>query len=163
MQTGADDYITKPFDVALLLIRIENILKNRQLIRDRFIRLTENKLEEGTYTNKRDQEFVQKAIAFVEKNITNPNLSKQYFAQEMFVSQTVLYQKLKMLTDQSPSEFIKVIKLRNAVKILNERNYCINEIAALAGFSDSKYFSTCFKKFFGKSPSRYLDEQEVKE
>ncbi|MEO1013498.1 MAG: hybrid sensor histidine kinase/response regulator transcription factor, partial [Bacteroidota bacterium] len=155
LESGADEYITKPFDTTLLLAKIESILENRRLVRKRFKRLHKNKLKKGTYTNTRDQEFVQNAINFVQKNILNPNLSKEYFAREMLVSQTLLYQKLKTLTGQSPTDFIRTIKLRHAAKLLNEGSYTINEIATLAGFSDAKYFSTCFKKFYGKSPTAY--------
>lgn len=155
LQTGADDYITKPFDNTILLARIENILKNRKLVKSKFINSIDNTIKEGTYANKKDQEFVVKAIEFVESNITNANLTKQFFAREMSVSETLLYKKIKTLTDQSPVEFIRTIRLKNAAKLLREGEYSINEIANLSGFSDSKYFSTCFKKFFGKSPSHY--------
>ena len=146
LESGADDYITKPFDTALLMARIDSILNNRSLIKSRFVRLTDNSEAKNLYTNRQDQEFMQKAISFVETNMTNPNLSKQYFAEEMFVSQTLLYQKIKTLTDQSPSEFIKIIKLKKAAKMIQEGEYSINEVAYLTGFSDSKYFSTAFKK-----------------
>ncbi|UII78731.1 hybrid sensor histidine kinase/response regulator transcription factor [Flagellimonas sp. CMM7] len=162
LESGADEYITKPFDTTLLLAKIDSILENRRLVRNRFKRLNSNKLKKDTYANKTDQKFVQRAMDFVEKNITNPNLSKQYFAKEMMVSQTLLYQKLKVLTDQSPVEFIRTIRLRHAAKLLIEGNYNVNEIATLSGFSDSKYFSTCFKKLYGESPSNYASTNSGK-
>ncbi len=156
LQSGADDYVTKPFDTSILIARIENILKNRQKIKKRFIAFSETKIEKDTFSNKKDQEFIEKAIAFVEQNITEYSLSKDHFAKEMFVSESLLYKKLKALTGQSPSEFIKTIRLKKAMGIIQQGEKSISEVAELTGFSDSKYFSTSFKKFYGKPPSSFV-------
>ncbi|MEM6630964.1 MAG: ATP-binding protein [Bacteroidota bacterium] len=156
LKTGADDYITKPFDTSILSARIENMILNRQKIKERFISPSYNSRTDSAYISQKDQEFIAKAIALVEKHISDDTLKKDFFAKEMLVSSSLLYKKLKALTGQSPSEFVKVIKLKKALVLLKEGKYSISEVADLSGFSDAKYFSTSFKKFYGKPPSSFL-------
>lgn len=156
LQIGADDYITKPFDTAILLARIENIILNRQKIKERFVTLSYSSRTDSTYISQKDQKFIEKAIALVEKHISEDTLTKDFFAKEMLVSPSLLYKKLKALTGQSPSEFVKVIKLKKALALLKEGEHSISEVGYLTGFSDAKYFSTSFKKFYGKPPSSFL-------
>ncbi|MEL7121413.1 MAG: response regulator [Bacteroidota bacterium] len=156
LHTGADDYITKPFDTTLLLARIENIILNRQKIKERFISPPLQSQSSNTNISKKDQEFIEEAIAVVEKYISEKTISKDFFAKEMYVSPSLLYKKLKALTGQSPSEFVKVIKLKKALEMLKSGEHTIKKVAYLTGFPDAKYFSTSFKKFYGKPPSSFL-------
>ncbi|MEL7118096.1 MAG: ATP-binding protein [Bacteroidota bacterium] len=161
LKSGADDYISKPFDTSILLARIENIILNRQKIKERFISSSYDSRSDGHLVSQRDQEFIERAIALVEKHISEDTLSKDFFAKKMLVSPSLLYKKLKALTGQSPSEFVKVIKLKKALSLLKEGEHSIQEVANLTGFSDAKYFSTSFKKFYGKPPSTFIKRNQA--
>ena len=95
---------------------------------------------------------MKNAIKTVRKNIANPEFNKDQFSSEMNISPSLLYKKLKSLTDQSPSEFIKNIRLEYAMELLKANNRSVTEISELCGFTNIGYFSTSFKKQFGKSP-----------
>lgn len=151
--TGADDYLTKPFDVALLLQRIKNILKNRELIRDKALKFIHGAKDEVVFSNELNDKFVKKMVEVVKTNIANPEFNKELFASEMNVSPSLLYKKSKALTDQSPTDFIKAIRMDHALRLLRENRYSITEISIICGFSSIGYFSTVFKNYYGRSPS----------
>ena len=154
---GADDYITKPFDMALLTQRIKTIVHNREIIRDRvgkLFRQTDN--EEPILTNHRNDEFLKKALKVVSDNISNSEFGKDEFASAMNVSASLLYKKIKSLTDQSPVDFIKTMRMDYSYQLLISRNYSVTEVSELSGFSSVGYFSTVFKKHFGKPPTDIL-------
>jgi len=93
-------------------------------------------------------------VSIVNTNIDNPQFNKEIFASEMNVSTSLLYKKLKSLTDLPPSDFIKGIRMNQALKLLQSGKYAITEVSVLCGFSSVKYFSTTFRKHFGKPPSK---------
>lgn len=151
---GADDYVTKPFDMSILKQRIRSILINRRIIREKAWRLvTQPEDEQPVLSNKLNDRFVKKAIETIRKNMADPAFGKDEFASVMHVSSSLLYKKLKALTDQSPSDFIKTIRLNYAMELLQSHKYTITEVSELSGFSSSSYFSTVFKKNFGKLPT----------
>lgn len=156
---GADDYITKPFDISLLNQRIRTILKNREIIKERALKLigSNEQTNHPILANKMDDKFVKKALDVVRSNIGNSEFGKDNFANEMFVSTSLLYKKLKALTGQSPVDFIRVIRMNHAVEMLKSREYTITEISEACGFSSTTYFGTVFKKHFGKSPSEMFN------
>ncbi|MDR1200931.1 MAG: response regulator [Tannerellaceae bacterium] len=154
LDSGADAYITKPFRFDILVAQIRNLLSNRQKLIARFREDEKMKLPEGERTSP-DQQFLEKAIAIVEENIENIDFSVQEFQEAMVLSGSMLYRKLKALTGLSPNEFIRSIRLKKACVLLSEEQYNISEVAYKVGFNDPKYFSNCFKKEFGKTPSEY--------
>lgn len=158
LNIGADDYITKPFDLTILETKIKTIVKNRVLFKKKFIDKSA-KIDEFATINSIDKEFMTKVIKFVEDNLTNENFTIDNLALEMAMSRSVFYKKLKALTNENPKDLVKEIKMRKASELLLDRKYPINEIAYLTGFPNSKYFSTAFKKYYGISPSRYIEEQ----
>ncbi len=155
---GADDYIVKPFDASILLQRIKTISKNREIIKDKALKLVSypNNIE-TIYSNKLNDRFVKKALEVVYANISNNHFNKDEFAYNMNISASLLYQKMKSLTGQSPTDFIRTIRLNHAMELLTSRKYTITEISEICGFSSANYFSTAFKKFFGKSPADILN------
>lgn len=158
---GADDYITKPFDITLLLQRIKSILKNREIVREKAFKLmSQNKQDEPVYTNELNDKFVKKALEVVHKNISNSEFGKDEFASEMNVSPSLLYQKLKALTEQSPLDFIRIIRFNHAMELLQSQKYSMIEISEMCGFSSASYFSTAFRKHFGKSPAEISNSRE---
>lgn len=154
LSTGADDYITKPFRMNELIARCFNLIENRRRMKDRFA--DQEELEVNTFAqNPVDQEFLDKAIRMVFENIDNSEFDVPQFCQLMNTSKTLLYSKLKSLTGQSATEFVRNIRLKEAKKLLlkNGHQHTISEISYMVGFNDPLYFSRCFRKYFGVPPS----------
>ncbi|MGQ7944322.1 hybrid sensor histidine kinase/response regulator transcription factor [Flavobacterium sp. WC2509] len=152
--TGADAYITKPFDAEILEIRVKNIIRSRKFLIQKFKKEAILEPKELAATSA-DELFLQKAIDLIEKNIYNSEYSIDDFISEMSMSRSVLYRKLKALTDQSITEFIRTIKLKRAGQLILKSQSSISEIAFDLGFNDLKYFRTCFQKLFNELPSQY--------
>ncbi|WOD42869.1 hybrid sensor histidine kinase/response regulator transcription factor [Hwangdonia lutea] len=155
-QLGADAYITKPFDAHILEVRVVNLLKSRKNLINKFKKDIILQPKELTVTSA-DEKFLKKAIRIVESNISNPEFSIASFIDEMGTSRSVLYRKLKALTDQSISEFIKTIKLKRAGQLISKSDMNISEIAYDLGFNDLKHFRKSFKKQFNVLPSQYRE------
>jgi len=159
LQAGVDDYITKPFDIMILRTKINNLINNRMRAKERFLNAAEPIVKDTSYANLQDQTFIEKAVQLVESQMDNPKFSVIQFAQNMGVSKSLLYEKLKALIGQTPNDFVKVIRLKRSVELLKQGKFNINEVATLTGFDDPKYFSTCFKKLYGKTPSKYFTKE----
>lgn len=153
LEAGANDYIIKPFDMVVLKARIRNILKRRDSYRTDLLHV-DPQAQSADYAGQMDKEFVNKVMNVLNTEISNCDLSVDDLCRRLGVSRTVLYNKLKTLTGQAPNDFIKVVRLNRAKDLLETRKYMISEVADMVGFSDPKYFSTCYKKQFGISPSK---------
>ncbi|GAA4813048.1 hybrid sensor histidine kinase/response regulator transcription factor [Litoribaculum gwangyangense] len=154
-EIGADDYITKPFNELLLRSRIKNILKNRNLLHEKFwmkelIPISELNL------NKSDEEFMNKLMNILEENLDSADLNVNFVCDELGMSHSVVYKKIKSLTNMSYVEFVRDFKLKTAKKLIEEQNFSVLDASYHVGYSDRKYFSKLFKKHFGKAPSEYL-------
>lgn len=160
LSIGADEYLIKPFSVKILRANIANLLANRELLRMRYANLDIEKtmVPSANGTNSLDWKFISNAKKIVEKNINNPEFSVDMLCESSGMSRTSFYCKLKALTGQSPTEFIRVMRLKRATELLKEGGYAINEIADMVGFSETKYFREVFKKYYKMSPSRYAKE-----
>ena len=151
---GADDYITKPFDIALLKVRIRNLVENREKIKSTLgnTHLLENLgIDKSHHKNK----FLEKYIEFVKTNISNQELDVSDMYQSLGMSRANFYRKVKEVTHLSPTDLIRNIRLDAAAKLLVESDKNISEIAQLTGFSSRTYFARSFKAEFGISPSEY--------
>lgn len=153
LESGANDYIIKPFDFNVLRARIRNILQSREQMR-KSVLSDDGKPEEVNYANILDKQFLENAIAIIENYLSDPEFSINDFCQQLGMSRTSVYNKIKSLTDQGPNDFIRIIRLNKAKELLRTKQYSIAEVSTMVGFSDPKYFSTCFKKQFGISPSK---------
>ncbi|SMD33859.1 Two component regulator propeller [Reichenbachiella faecimaris] len=160
LESGADDYIVKPFDFEMLSSKIKNLLKTRAAIKDRFV-ASEEKETFQDISNELDQKFLDEITNLIEENISDPELSVNHICQSMGMSRTSLYHKLKSLVDMSPAEFIRTIRLKRARKLLLNPMNNISEVAYSTGFSDAKYFSTLFKKYYNQSPSTFVAEKRA--
>ena len=160
INAGADDYLTKPFDLNILESKINTIIKNRKLFRKKYIDKTAFSSDEPGM-NELDKKFMKKVMTYIEERMANEDFSIDNLAIEMAMSRSVFYKKIKSLVGQNPQDFIKDIKMKKAANLLREKKYSISEIAYLIGFPNAKYFSTAFKKYFGVSPSQF-NEQENK-
>lgn len=157
---GADDYIEKPFSSFLLALRIENLLTLRKSLQEKFgkeVRLDPKSLPISSM----DEVFLKKAMESVERNLGNPDFSANSFADEMCMSRVHLYRKLKALTDQSVSDFVRTIRLKLAANLIGENKLTIKEAAYAVGFNNPKYFSKCFKQQFGVNPSDYEIDKDT--
>lgn len=153
LEAGANDYIVKPFDLAVLKARIRTIMQNREQLRQ-MVLSSEIMPEELDYANQLDKEFLDKAMAVIEAEIDNPTFSINDFCRAVAMSRTSVYNKIKTLTGQGPNDFIRIIRLNKAKDLLLSKRYSVSDVSVMVGFSDAKYFSTCFKKQFGISPSK---------
>ena len=154
LESGADDYIVKPFDMSVLKARIRNILNERQRLREAIL-YSSNASARNEYSNKLDQEFMDKVISVVQKELANSEFQINDLCRELAMSRTAFYNKLKSLTGQGPNDFIRIYRLERSKEYLADHRYSIAEVSDMVGFSDAKYFSVCFKKQFGVSPSRF--------
>ena len=155
LETGADEFILKPFNIEVLKLRLDNILRTKQQWIQKF-RTNSNSKSWKELSNKLDQKFIEKSINIIKKNVDNTEFSVEKFALEIGMSRSALFLKLKSITGQSTSEFIRTIRLNKAAKLIKSGKYSITEIIYMVGFSDPKYFRTCFKKHFGSTPSSYF-------
>jgi len=159
LETGADDYIPKPFNLKVLHLKIVNLIESRRKLRQLFSHNGNPSPEEST-TNPVDEQFLLRAYGIVEKNLQSENFTAEFFAREMAVSQSLLFKKLKALTGHSITDFINLYKLKKAaLMIAADLKANISDIAYLTGFNDPKYFSRIFRKFYGMSPSEFQSQK----
>ncbi|MFT4032597.1 MAG: two-component regulator propeller domain-containing protein [Siphonobacter sp.] len=154
LELGADSYVTKPFSIQILQLKIRNLLTSRERMRYKYTRHVT--LEpQNTPINTIDEAFLNKLIAITERHLDHPGFGVTMLATEVAMSAPVLYKKLKALTDLSVNDFIKSIRLKKAAQLLEQKQMTVYEVAYAVGFEDRKYFSREFKKYFGKTPSEY--------
>ncbi|MEO0897478.1 MAG: response regulator, partial [Bacteroidota bacterium] len=157
-ETGADDYVTKPFQMSLLEVRIKNLLQTRANLRARFseggYELTPSQIAVGSL----DEKFLKEVILLVEKHMDNPEFNVEYLGNEMGMSRMQLYRKIKALTGESPLQAIRSIRLKRAAQLLKSKQFTVAEVTYQVGFQDLKYFRERFKKEYGVSPSEFADQ-----
>ena len=154
LETGADDYLTKPFNYEELSIRIKNLINQRKILREKFSK--EINIQPGALTaNSLDNEFLEKVLIIVEKNLNNEKLDTEKLAEEMFVSRRQLHRKLQAITGQGPGEFIRTVKLKRAAQLLIEAKLSVTQIALEVGFESPAQFTRAFKKHFNILPSEF--------
>lgn len=155
LRTGADDYIAKPFNTALLLSRCNNLVNSRIVLREKFSRQP-GRSARMLATNPKDQQLIERATAIIERHLDDPEFSVGVFSREMGMARTNLFSKLKAITGSTPNEFISTIRLKAAAAMLAENpELNVSDIADRTGFSSAHYFSKCFKAQFKLSPLSY--------
>ncbi|RYY36064.1 MAG: response regulator transcription factor [Sphingobacteriaceae bacterium] len=157
LESGADLYLTKPYNIQLLKTYISNLLKSKEALRQKYsqkIFLEPSMVEIGTV----DKMFMEKLMNIIENNISDPDFHVSGLSEKIGMSKAVLYKKFYALAHTPIGEFIKSMRLKKAAILLTHDKFNISEVAWEVGFSDRKYFSKEFKRFFGKSPSEYLSD-----
>jgi YesN/AraC family two-component response regulator len=154
LKTGADIYLTKPFSIQKLLLNIENLLMLQENMRERFTQQFTLQPSDVIIESS-DEEFLNKVLKLLEENISNSEFNVNQFAAEIGMSTPIFYKKIKALTGLTVNNFVKSIRLKRSVQLLNQNAGNISEVAYMVGFNDAKYFSKEFRKQFGKTPSSY--------
>ena len=157
LKTGADAYMTKPFEERLLKAQVSNLLASRKKLQEAFLK-SEQEWEESGDLMPADKNLVNKAIRIIEKHIQEPNFSVEFMASELNISRSSLHRKITALTSQSTTEFIRYVRLKKAIQLMKEGNNNIDEIGYAVGFNSHSYFTQSFKKQFGKTPSAYMND-----
>jgi len=152
---GADDFITKPFDISVLQTKVENMLSLRRALREKYTREMILRPSGVTVTSP-DEKFLVKAMEVVEKNISNPDFDIESFATATGVSRMQLYRKFDALTNMTVKEFVRSIRLKRASQLLLEKKMSVSEVAFATGFRDLSHFRKCFSREFGMSASEYI-------
>lgn len=155
LESGADDYISKPFNVNEFELRIKNILNSISRLKQK-LNATETLQPDDIVLSSLDEKLYAKALQIVENNIANEQFDIPFFCEELGVSRTVLFRKVKAWTDFTPNEFIQHLRLKKAAQLLELDKLNISQISYQVGFKNPKYFSKCFRKKFGKTPTQYL-------
>ena len=155
MQSGADAYVPKPFNEEFLISQIDNLLNSRKTLRSLFASKQEE-WDEGVNILNIDKKLIEKAIHTVKNNISNYDFTVEDFAKSLNLSRTHLHRKLKSLTNQSATEFIRNIRLKHAIVLMKSGDYRINEIGFAVGFNSHNYFTKAFKRQYGKSPRDFV-------
>lgn len=164
LQIGADDYIVKPFSMAVLKASAESLLNNRSLLRGHYADAghqapgEEEETEETDYNhcnNVLDWQFLAETKQYIIAHMHQPDFTVDVLCAQIGMSRTSFYHRIKTLTGQAPADYIRFIRLNQATRLLKEGKHNINEIADLTGFGDAKYFREVFKKTFGLSPTQY--------
>lgn len=158
LETGADDYITKPFSLKIVEARVWNLLELRKQLRERY-------RKEVSFTPKNiaisspDEKFIEKVMKFIEDNLGEPTLSVEELGKEIGMSRVTLYRKIKALTNQTTIEIIRNVRLKRAAQFLETGHYNVSEVAYMVGFTDLDYFRKCFKEQFNKTPKDFSNSK----
>ena len=154
LETGADDYIVKPFNAKELTVRAKNLIDQRRKLRERFTQDIMLSPKEISVTSA-DERFLKRAMEVIENNMGNADFGVESFSREIGLSHSQLHRKVRALTNQSPVEFIRSLRLKRAHSLLEQSWGNVAEISFEVGFNNPSYFAECFRKQFGKSPSEY--------
>ncbi len=166
LETGADDYITKPFSATYLKARIENILRVRKKLQKYYAshsvdnQNSPEKIPDHPTLNSRDQKFIDSITAVLEKELDNSDFTIDELVSQVGLGRTVFFKKLKALTGLSPVEYIREFRLTRAIALINSDEYNISQISYMVGISDPRYFSRCFKQKYGMTPTEYKENHQ---
>ncbi|WP_343487000.1 ATP-binding protein [Allomuricauda sp. d1] len=155
LETGADDYLTKPFEAKELLVRTKNLIEQRRKLRELFSKSKTTVDPKEIAVNSIDQRFLEQVLDLLEKEHSNPNFGVAQMQKELAMSKTQLHRKIKALTDETPSELLRNFRLKRAAQLLSQKADTVTQIAYQVGFNNLSYFAKCFKELYGVSPSSY--------
>lgn len=160
LETGADDYLTKPFHSRELLVRVKNLLDIRKKLKEKFSKDIDVK-PANLVVNKLDEEFLNKAFQVTEKNIDKPEFDTEQFAKEMFLSRSQLHRKLLAITGHTPGEFVRTFRLKKAASLILEKRLSVTQIAFEVGFNSPSHFSKAFRQQFNCLPTEFISQTKI--
>ena len=165
LKAGIDDYITKPFSATYLKLRVSNIISHRRMMQQTYVEQLKPedrktyKLDAPEIVNA-DNEMMKTLMDFLEKRIDDPELKIEELADAVHLGRSVFYGKIKSIVGMTPVDFVRHIRMQRAEELISKSDYSFSQIAYMVGFSDPKYFSKCFKKETGMTPSEYRAKAE---
>lgn len=159
-KNGADAYLTKPFEVEMLMGIIRNRLENRELIKQRYMDMGLIPTPEETTFSQADETFLLKINKVIQENLSNTGLDIKFICKEMGVGRSSLYNKLKAITGMGANEYINKFRIEKAIKLIATADMTFAEIAEETGFTTPSYFSTAFKQYTGESPTQYKEKKK---
>lgn len=154
MEKGADAYVDKPFSLSFLYARVRNLLESRRKLREKFTETPYSSLK-SIAGNRLDEEFLVKVNDIIERNISNVDFTMEQLADELNVSSSGLFAKIKSLSGITPNKLLLLVRLKKAAELLQESRYRINEVCYMVGFNSPSYFSKCFQKQYGVLPKDF--------
>ena len=160
LETGADDYVSKPFHPDILMARIHNLIVSRHILKDKIRKGLILQPTEVT-TNSLDEAFLKTVMTTLENNISNPDFSAQTLVETLNMSRSAFYRKLKAITDLSPSDFIREIRMKRAAQLLNNQELNVTEVAYAVGYNDLKTFRQNFQQRFEVTPSQFSKKKQL--
>jgi len=156
LESGADEYVTKPFNPKVLQLKVKNLIRRRNALHAYFKGQKNLNIEpKRVILSSADDQFIKTALELVELNISNASYTVEGLSKDIGMSHTQLYRKIKALTGQTINEFIRVIRLKRAAQLLEQHQLTVSEITYRVGFIDLQHFRECFKKMYGFTPSQY--------
>jgi len=156
---GADSYIEKPFSISFLKAQINNLIESRRLLRKKYSEMPFVSIT-TIAGNPADEQFLSKVNEIIERNISNEVFSIDQLAEELCISRSGLFAKIKTLAGITPNELIQLIRLKKAAEYLIQKKHRVNEIAYMVGFNNPSYFSKCFQKQFGVRPVNFVSKND---
>ena len=159
LETGADDYLAKPFNSNELQVRAKNLIRSREIMRERFSSDKKLLLEPKEISiTSLDEKFLKNVLHVIEQNMGDSGFRVETLGKELQMDSEAVYRKIKALTGKTAVEFIRTIRLKRAAQLLRQKKFTVAEVTYNVGFNDLQYFRTCFKKQFGVSPSEYMSQ-----
>lgn len=159
LNCGVDAYLTKPFSIEILRRTVQNLINNRKLLQNKFGgSQTQEKRMQKLHVESPDERLLNRVMKVINDNMANPDLSVDMLAKKVGISRVHLYRKLKELTNQSASDLIRNVRLKQAAALLAAKRQSINEVATRTGFANVNYFSTAFKELYGLTPTAYMEQ-----
>ena len=159
LRAGADAYIEKPFSFAHLLTQVETLLTNRQRERESFIKKPYLPVQ-SSGISKTEEQFIGRITELILKNIRQSEFNVEQLASEMCMSRSSLHRKIKEVSDMTPIDFIRLIRLKKAAELIRERGYRANEVCEMVGINSPSYFIKLFQKQFGMTPKEFANQKE---
>jgi len=147
---GADAYLVKPFNMEILKSHIKQLISSRQILFNKYFNVLNN--DQLTNTTTLDKQFITNILNYINENISNSNLGVEHLAEELLLSRSKLYRKIKALTGDTATEFIRKVKLEKAKNLIETTDLTVSEICYQVGFSSPSYFTKCFKNHFNILP-----------
>lgn len=157
--TGADEYLPKPFNINILRARVKNLLETKKRLRDKFAQIGSILPSSTVTSNNLDEVFLDKATKAIMDNISDPDYKLDNLLNDIGIGRSQFYRKINSITGQNPSNFIRTIRLKYASELLVKNEFSIKEITHMVGFNSTAYFSKTFRELFGLTPTEYLQQK----
>ena len=153
LETGADDYIIKPFDAEELLVRVRNLIEQRRRLREKFCKGFISESLDKPYSPK--DQFLNKLIRSLDKHVSEPEFTMEQLGKELYMSRAQLYRKVAAVSGLPPNELLQIIRMKHAARLLLTSEFNVTQVMYQVGICSTSHFAQSFRKYFGTNPSDY--------